>query len=441
MSISDHYLWYSDYKYMCTFSTRKVDLSMLTVLTFILIFGTIVTIHELGHFIAAKKSGVLVREFAIGMGPKIFSTHDKQGTLYSVRILPVGGYVRMAAPNEDQFELKPGTTVAIRLNNNNEVDFINKNKKEVDHTLPIIISSIDIQDDLYIKGYINGDESIEMNYPVSKTAMIATNDAPPMRIAIRELQLPSVAIWKQMWINFAGPLFNFILAVAVFAGILFSQGGMPTDSNTIGEISTNSAAQRAGLKSGDTITAIGSNEIQSWSDIAPALNKQNGQFTVTYKRNNDTYTTNVKITDADNGKLGVIASYDHSIFGTITGAFQIFLTSAKSIVTSIVGLFTNFNINNLGGPVAVYELSEQASSHGAASIFSLLAVLSLNIGLMNLIPIPAFDGGKLLLNILHAIRRKPLQQKTEMILTAVSALALLALMLVVTWNDAIRSFF
>lgn len=415
---------------------------MMTVLTFILIFGSIVTIHELGHFIAAKKSGVLVREFAIGMGPKIFSAHDKQGTLYSIRILPLGGYVRMAAPNEDEYELTPGSTVAIRTDENNEITFITKSKKLIENTFPITISQIDLQDDLYIKGFINSNNDKEVKYNVSNMAMISTNENPSIRIAIREMQLPSMPIWKQIMINFAGPFFNFMLSILVFGVLLFTQGGSPMNVNVVGEVTDNSPAQSAGLQSGDIITKIGDVDITDWDDIATGLNAQTSDtFTVTYTRNNETKTTEVTVPNTENKKLGIMVTYDNSLLGTIKGAFELFITTIQRITSSIIGLFTNFNINDLGGPVAMYELSNQASEQGSTSVFSLLAVLSLNIGLMNLIPIPAFDGGKILLNIIQFIRKKPLQQKTEFALNAISAIALLVLMIAVTWNDVIRSFF
>ena len=117
---------------------------MLGLLTFILVFGIIVVVHEFGHFYFAKKSGILVREFAIGMGPKIFAHIGKDGTAYTIRLLPLGGYVRMAGWGEDTTEIKTGTPVSLTLAEDGKVKRINLSGKKVDQTaLPMQVTQFD----------------------------------------------------------------------------------------------------------------------------------------------------------------------------------------------------------------------------------------------------------------------------------------------------------
>lgn len=118
---------------------------MLGILTFIIIFGIIVVVHEFGHFYFAKKSGILVREFAVGMGPKIFSHIGQDGTLYTIRILPLGGYVRMAGWGEDKVEIKTGTPASLTFDDSGNVTRINLSQKQVDMTaLPMNVTAYDL---------------------------------------------------------------------------------------------------------------------------------------------------------------------------------------------------------------------------------------------------------------------------------------------------------
>ena len=126
---------------------------MLGILTFFIGFGILVIVHEFGHLYFAKKSGILVREFSIGMGPKIFSHIDKEGTAYTIRILPLGGYVRMAGWGDDTTEIKTGTPASLTLNQDGLVTRINLSQKQLDNTaLPMNVTAYDLEDKLEITG-------------------------------------------------------------------------------------------------------------------------------------------------------------------------------------------------------------------------------------------------------------------------------------------------
>ena len=159
---------------------------MLGIITFIIIFGILVIVHEFGHFYFAKKSGILVREFSIGMGPKIFSHIDKEGTTYTIRILPLGGYVRMAGWGDDSTEIKTGTPATLTLNQEGQVTRINLSQKNIDTTsLPINVTTYDLEDTLEITGLVLGETK---TYPVDHEATIIEEDGTEIRIAPLDVQ-------------------------------------------------------------------------------------------------------------------------------------------------------------------------------------------------------------------------------------------------------------
>ena len=152
-------LYFQSCTYLDSFNQKTEENTMLGILTFILVFGIIVVVHEFGHFYFAKKSGILVREFAIGMGPKIFAHIGKDGTAYTIRILPLGGYVRMAGWGDDTTEIKTGTPVSLTLTDDGKVKRINLSGKKLDQTaLPMQVTQFDFEDKLFIKGLVLEEE-------------------------------------------------------------------------------------------------------------------------------------------------------------------------------------------------------------------------------------------------------------------------------------------
>ena len=186
---------------------------MQTILAFIIIFGSLVFFHELGHFIFAKRSGILVREFAIGMGPKIIGI-KKGETIYTIRLLPIGGYVRMAGEEFDTIELQPGYRVALRLNNDGKVEKIILNQSETHPNVVFLeVERADLNKELWIEGYDEDsyeDERI-VRYEVARNATIIENGQETL-IAPLDRQFNSKTVGQRAMTIFAGPLFNFILA-------------------------------------------------------------------------------------------------------------------------------------------------------------------------------------------------------------------------------------
>lgn len=422
---------------------------MKTILTFIIVFGILVLVHEFGHFFFAKRAGILVREFAIGMGPKIFAHKGKDGTTYTIRMLPIGGYVRMAGMGEDETELNPGMPLSVELNAVGDVVKINTSKKvQLPNSVPMELLDVDLEKELFIKGYVNGNEAEETTYKVHHDATIIEADGTEVRIAPIDVQFQSAKLWQRMLTNFAGPMNNFILAFVLFTVWVFMQGGVNVlDTNQIGAVEANSPAATAGLKENDHIVSIDGKKVSQWTDFTTIVQKSpDKQLTFLVERKGKEQEikitpTKEKVGDQEIGKVGV-GVYKKTDFGSkLIGGFQETINNSTQIFKALGSLFTGFSLNKLGGPVMMFQLSAEAAQSGVSTVIWLMAMLSINLGIINLLPIPALDGGKIVLNIFEGVRGKPLSQEKEGILTLIGFGLIMVLMVLVTWNDIQRFFF
>ena len=418
---------------------------MLGILTFILVFGIIVVVHEFGHFYFAKKSGILVREFAIGMGPKIFAHIGKDGTAYTIRILPLGGYVRMAGWGDDTTEIKTGTPVSLTLTDDGKVKRINLSGKKLDQTaLPMQVTQFDFEDKLFIKGLVLEEEK---TFAVDHDATVVEADGTEVRIAPLDVQYQNATIWGKLITNFAGPMNNFILGVVVFWILIFMQGGVrDVDTNQF-HIMPQGALAKVGVPETAQITKIGSHEISNWESLIQAVESETKDKTaptldVTISENgSDKQVTVTPEESQGRYLLGVQPGIKSDFVSMFVGGFTTAADSALRILSALKNLIFQPDLNKLGGPVAIFKASSDAAKNGIENVLYFLAVISINIGIFNLIPIPALDGGKIVLNILEAIRRKPLKQEIETYVTLAGVVIMVVLMIAVTWNDIMRLFF
>ncbi|VTS39357.1 pheromone-processing membrane metalloprotease [Streptococcus pseudoporcinus] len=419
---------------------------MLGLLTFIIIFGIIVVVHEFGHFYFAKKSGILVREFAIGMGPKLFYHTDKEGTLYTVRLLPLGGYVRMAGWGDDKTEIKTGTPASLTLNSSGQVTRINLSQSKLEPTsIPMNVTAYDLEKELTITGLVIDETK---TYPVHHDATIVEEDGTEIRIAPLDVQYQNASVWGRLITNFAGPMNNFILGILVFVLLAFVQGGAYDYNSNHIRVAKDSAAAQAGIKNNDQILKVGSYQVSNWQELTTAIHKTTegikpGQsIAVTLKSKGVQKLIKVKPQKVKNTYvIGAQVALKTSLKDKILGGFQMALRGATIIIIALKNLILSFSLDKLGGPVAMYQMSNEAVQNGLESVLSLMGMLSINLGIFNLIPIPALDGGKILMNIIEAIRRKPLKQETETYITVAGVALMLVLMIAVTWNDIMRAFF
>ena len=418
---------------------------MLGILTFILVFGIIVVVHEFGHFYFAKKSGILVREFAIGMGPKIFAHIGKDGTAYTIRILPLGGYVRMAGWGDDTTEIKTGTPVSLTLADDGKVKRINLSGKKLDQTaLPMQVTQFDFEDKLFIKGLVLEEEK---TFAVDHDATVVEADGTEVRIAPLDVQYQNATIWGKLITNFAGPMNNFILGVVVFWILIFMQGGVrDVDTNQF-HIMPQGALAKVGVPETAQITKIGSHEVSNWESLIQAVESETKDKTaptldVTIsEKGSDKQVTVTPEESQGRYLLGVQPGIKSDFVSMFVGGFTTAADSALRILSDLKNLIFQPDLNKLGGPVAIFKASSDAAKNGIENVLYFLAMISINIGIFNLIPIPALDGGKIVLNILEAIRRKPLKQEIETYVTLAGVVIMVVLMIAVTWNDIMRLFF
>ncbi|MDY2519789.1 RIP metalloprotease RseP [Weissella cibaria] len=418
---------------------------MTTIITFIIVFGILVIVHEFGHFYFAKKAGVRVREFAIGMGPKLFQPR-RNGTTYTVRVLPVGGYVRMAGRAEAEEEtIRPGMTIVVvqqdgvvtRLNLSDQTELVGGRA--------LTVNRVDLVDDMFVEGYWADDDQTLVKLPVDHEASVIEADGTEVLVAPRDTHFESAKLWQRALINFAGPMNNFILTVVLFMGLAFAMPGVTT--TTLQDVAQNSPAATAGLKKGDTIEKINGVKMSSWQKMQTtiqALPKE--KTTVTYERNGQSKTTTLTPKAVKNdgmlvGQIGVTPTTTKAFVPRVQYAFRATGQAMTQIFRAIQNLIQGFSLNKLGGPVAIYKNTEQVSSYGFLAIVSFTALLSVNLGMMNLLPIPGLDGGKLLLNAVEAVVRRPLPERVETAVTLAGVAFLFVLMIAVTGNDIIRYFF
>ena len=409
-----------------------------SLITFIIIFGIIVCVHEYGHLYFAKKSGILVREFSIGMGPKIYAHQAKDGTVYTIRILPLGGYVRMAGWGEDETDIQTGAPVSLTLDPESmRVTRISLSEKvQFEHALPMLVTSYDFERELTITGEVNGESQ---TYQVDHDATVVESDGTELRIAPLDVQYQSASLAGRMMTNFAGPLNNFILGVVAFILVMFMQGGVrDLNSNQITVTDKNLPAYQAGLRTGDTVSSINGNKVSDWDSLTKQIISSKGQqikiktlkrtVVVTPKKQDKTYI------------IGITPNMKTGFFDKISGGITRAAVSATAIINALKNLILHPSLNKLGGPVAMYQMTGQAAREGLTTVIAFMAMLSINLGIFNLIPIPALDGGKILMNIIEGIRRKPMKQEYENIVTLVGVGIMVLLMIAVTWNDILRLF-
>ena len=344
----------------------------MTLIYFILILGITVFIHELGHFIFAKHAGIYVYEFSIGMGPQIFKFHRKNDeTEYSIRLLPIGGYVQMAG------------------------------------------------------------EEIE-----------ADEDIP------KEKQMTHKK-WHQRFMTvIAGILFNFLLAIFIFfiVGLI---NGVPTETTTVADVSKNSAAFKAGLKSGDKILKINGTKIVS-SDHLMLLVQINGKDKMNMTILRDGREKALQITPKEikeNDQVSYQYGFSlknhlvHDFFSAVKYGFtKMFSLIHQMILIIAYLLLGKLSISSLAGPVGIYTVVDQSAKAGILSLIYLLGFLSLNVGFINSLPIPAFDGGRLLFLIIEKIKGSPVKPKIENTIHAIGFVFLMVLMVVITYHDILRLF-
>ena len=355
-------------------------------LAFALLITVVVFIHELGHYSVGRWCGIGVETFSIGMGKQIWGITDKYGTLWRVAILPIGGYVKFY-----------------------------------------------------------GDED-----PSGKKSEVSENIKDHMNFHNK-------SVWKKIATTAAGPLFNFILAIFIFSIIFFFRGESLIQPY-VGQIVDESPAYNSGLEAGDEIIYADTKEILYFNDLRDyVLENPENEIELTVIRDGvekKIFLTPEVISSKDrfgndysSARIGVIGSQNPEHielkkYGLITsiyrGTYETYNLSAK--ILSYLGklIAGRESIDQMGGPIKIIQISGEISNYGIIPLLALIAAISVNLGIINLLPIPVLDGGHLLYYSLEVVRGKPLSQKTQEIGMQIGMSLLIALMIFVTFLDISR---
>jgi len=364
-----------------------------TLVSFFIALSVVVFVHEFGHFFVARRCGVRCEAFSIGFGPEIFGRTDKHGTRWKLSLIPLGGYVKMFGEGETMQVVEGGKTTEVPRELTPE------------------------------------ERAVSFRY---KT------------------------LGQRAAIVFAGPAVNLIFAVLVF-WLTFSIGGRPTTDPVIGGIVEGGAAAEAGILPGDRITTIDGKPVDRFEDIQTIVLLANGApmeigirregaadqvFSVTPRVRED------KDEDGNVTKrlmLGIQASRDHmtvtrlnpiaavgAAFGQV---YDVIHTTKVAVGQMIMG---ERGTEDLGGPIRIAQISGQAAKTGVLGFILFMAILSINLGVVNLFPVPLLDGGHLMFYAIEAVRGRPLSEQVQEWGLRVGLALVLTLMLFVTWNDIVQ---
>ncbi|MGD9503567.1 MAG: RIP metalloprotease RseP [Syntrophobacteraceae bacterium] len=343
----------------------------------VVVLGVLIFVHELGHFLVARRVGVTVERFSFGFGPKLFGV-QRGDTEYRLSLIPLGGYVKMLGEDPEE-----------------------------------------------------GEDSKER--PDSFSAQ---------------------PVFKRMAIVLAGPMSNFALAIVIFA-LLYAFYGIPRLTPEIGSVTPDSPAERAGLQAGDMVLSLNGQPIKHWEELSEGIvNSGEALLTLGVQRGPETLTIKVKpeVNEIKNifGEsvkrpiIGIVASQKEEIEKVnplYAGYYSLERTAylSKLFLLTVVKLVERvLPMNTLGGPLLIAQMAGEQAREGLVNLIHFMAVISVNLAVLNLLPIPVLDGGHLLFFTIEAIRRKPIAvQKVEMA-QKVGMFLLLVLMVFVFYNDIMR---
>jgi regulator of sigma E protease len=421
----------------------RLEMVQVVLLT-VLMFFVLVTVHEWGHYYFAKRAGILVREFAIGFGPKLFS-YKRNETQFTLRLLPFGGYARMAGEDPEIIEIGSGQTIAVRLGQDNKVKNIyldaldtrkNVIRGEALHT--------DLENDLQIRLDVDGEVN---TYDVHPQAMMIRG-TQQTQIAPKDRQFGSKTVGQRALAIVAGPVMNFLLAFVLFA-IHLQMVGIPVENPTyvkIGDVSEGMPAQEAGLQKGDIIVSINGEKIGSDYQKMINLTSESKGKEMKWTLQRGVETLNVTLVPRsmegqEGGKIGItpeLPTRKAGIGETLTGSGKAMVDTTEAIFLGFKQLINKFNMDDIGGPVRTFEVTGQIAQQGIQYLTYWAAILSLYLGIFNLLPIPALDGSRLAFLGVEALRGKPVDPSREGMVHFVGFALLFLLMIAVTYNDILR---
>lgn len=420
---------------------------MMTIIYFILILGITVFIHELGHFMFAKRYGVYVYEFSIGMGPKLFKFNRKNDeTNYCIRLLPIGGFVQMAGE-----EVEEDKNIPIEKSLRSKTAFQRFMIMVAGVMMNFILAFIL----LFFLGLFN-DASVNNVYIDGSTIKNLNNNDK-----IVEVDGHFVNNYDKLALELTiASDKNFTMVVKDSKGnekevdvypIALGKNGLPYKKDFGFEVN-NVKISKSSLKEvsvGDTIVSVNGTKITNNLELLNELDKTKEEMLLTLKDKNSK-TREVKVTVKEN-KSDELLGYSYGFYITgekVTGFFGAlkyaclkFFSTVEQMVFTVLYLITgDISLNMLSGPVGIFSVVGDAGRAGFSSVISLLSLICINVGFINFLPLPAFDGGHILFIIIEKIKGSRVNPKVENTIHNIGFILLMILMVLVTYNDIIRLF-
>lgn len=406
------------------------------VIATVLMFFLLVSLHEWGHFYFARRAGILVREFAIGFGPKLFSV--KRGeTRYTIRLLPIGGFVRMAGEDPEQAEIQTGQTVAVRIKEGRVTRLYLDRLDDRSNAIRGEVKSIDLEKDLRLLLDVDGDMQRLDVHPQA----IVVGRGRETQIAPIDRQFGSKTVGQRALAIFAGPVMNFILAFVLF-GAAVQMAGVVAENPTkvfINGVIEASPAEQAGLQQGDRVVSVNGQAIRGDIDKLVKLIGESAGKPMKWVVDRKGREISLTVTPGADGKVGIYPGPEKRTPG-IGESVKI---AGESMVIWTKVIFDGFRkivfgevaLKDMSGPVGTTKVTMDIARQGLPYLTNWAAILSLYLGIFNLLPIPALDGSRLLFLGLEAVRGRPVDPNRESMVHFIGFAMLMLLMVVVTYND------
>lgn len=410
----------------------------------VVFLGTIV-IHEFGHFIVAKKSGVAVPTFAVGFGPKLIKWF-RNGTEYSIRPYLFGGFVQLAGEMPQDSLFKKGEPVAVALDDENRIVQVGE---PVDVPNGSVFKLVDLDLTHKLTMTLEDDDSVVRTYRVKPYARLMTGAKSSMPIVERHEQVLGKPLWQRAAIILAGPVMNFLLAGVLFS-VVYMHTGVPQNQPVLGQVEAGSPAAAAGMMVGDRVLSVDSSKVTDWVGFVNAIQADNSNppapLDVKVERKGQVEDIKItpKLVDVSGQKvpqIGIHQPVTYSMAKTVPSGFSsVYYGTTQTLSYLGNQVIVHHQFQNLSGPVGIADVIGQQAHSGIWNVLMIAGLLSLNLGLMNLLPIPALDGGRLLFMVVELVRGRALDPRKEGMVHFVGFALLMLFGVMITYRDVLHLF-
>jgi regulator of sigma E protease len=404
------------------------------------VFVVCVVIHEYGHYSVAKHYGVAVPAFAIGMGPKLWKWM-RRGTEFSIRAFPIGGFVQLAGEVPQDTLFRIGEKIAYELGPANELTVI-ADPKDLPDASVATLKGLDLFNRMEMT--LETPEGIH-TYSVRPYAKLMTGVRSSMPIVAKSEQMIGKPLFQRALMILAGPFMNFLLAGVLFSAT-FMHVGVPIQTPFIGQVVSGSAAAEAGIMAGDKIVRVNDTGISSWNDIVAEIqaDKTNPPTPLNIEVERDGKVQRIQVTPRMSKQgvpqLGINEPVTYNPLKAVQYGFVSVYTQTVGTAKMYGQVISRHQFNDLAGPVGIADVIGQQAQAGIWQVVMIAGFLSLNLGLFNLLPIPALDGGRLAFMVVELVRGRSIDPHKESLVHLVGFALLMLFAVVITYRDVTRLF-